>query len=130
MTKFAKAVGVAGILVAALVTDTSASLAAQPEKAVAEGQAAVTLLDENTSAVTYWVNESDGWHVITTVETLYGRDSYPMNHAVVRFASLLLPGQTQQISIPSDIGEQQQMLRISRLDEGIEVTRISSAPAY
>jgi hypothetical protein len=33
----------------------------------------VTELDANTSAITYWVSESDGWHVVTTVDVVMGQ---------------------------------------------------------
>jgi len=42
----------------------------------------------------------------------------------VRFASVLLPGQSQLISVPFAIGEQQQVLRIRRLGDRIEVARV------
>jgi hypothetical protein len=44
-------------------------------------------------------------------------------HAVVRFASVLLPGQSQLISVPFAIGERQQVLRIRRQGDRIEIAR-------
>jgi hypothetical protein len=84
----------------------------------------VTELDANTSAITYWVSESDGWHVVTTVDAVMGLPGDAEKHAVVRFSSLLLPGQSQLISVPVAIGERQQVLRIRRLDDQIEVAQV------
>jgi hypothetical protein len=124
MTNSVKAAGLAGILVAALATGAVALPATQRDSAVREGQAVVTELDANASATTYWVSESDGWHVVTTVDTVIGQDGDAERHAVVRFSSLLLPGQSQLISVPSGAGEQQQVLRIHRLGDQIEVARV------
>jgi hypothetical protein len=111
-------------LIAALATGAAALPATQRDSAVREGQAVVTELDANASATTYWVSESDGWHVVTTVDTVIGQDDDAEKHAVARFSSLLLPGQSQLISVPSGAGEQQQVLRIHRLGDQIEVARV------
>jgi len=44
--------------------------AAQLDRAVREGHAVTTELGANASAITYWVSGSDGWHVVTTVDTV------------------------------------------------------------
>src|SRR4051812_21962632 len=108
MTSFVKAASVAGVLVLALAS--SSPQAAPPDSAVREGQAVVTELSANASAITYWVSRSDGWHVVTTVDTAFGRDSDGEKHAVVRFSAVLLPGQSQLISVPFALGERQQVL--------------------
>jgi hypothetical protein len=92
---------------------------------VYEGQAVTTELSPNASAVTYWVSGSDGWHVVTTVNSAFSLDGDTEQHAVVRFSSVLLPGQSQLISVPVAIGEQQQVLRIRRLGDQIEVAKIA-----
>jgi hypothetical protein len=46
---------------------------------------------------------------------------------VVRFSSVLLPGQSQLISVPFAIGERQQVLRIRRLGDQIEVARVGGS---
>src|SRR3982074_3801672 len=94
MTSFAKAAGLAGILVAVFATVTPELKAVQLNSAVREGQAVVTELGANASAITYWVSDSDGWHVVTTVDTVIGRNGDVEKHAVVRFSSALLPGQS------------------------------------
>jgi hypothetical protein len=127
MTSFAKAAGLAGILVAALATVSPELKADQLNSAVREGQAVTTELGANTSAITYWVSRSDGWHLVTTVDTVIGKDGNAEKHAVVRFSSVLLPGQSQLISVPFAIGERQQVLRIRRLGDRIEVARVGGS---
>jgi len=46
---------------------------------------------------------------------------------VVRFSSVLLPGQAQLISVPLAIGERQQVLRIRRLGDRIEVAQVGGS---
>lgn len=124
MTSFLKAAGLAGMLVVVFATVPSDLKGAQPDNALREGQAVVTELSANASAITYWVNGSDGWRVVTTVDTVVRQDGDAEGHAVVRFSSVLLPGQSQLISVPLAIGEQQQILRIRRLGDQIEVARV------
>jgi hypothetical protein len=124
MTNFVKAAGLAGILVAVFATVAPQLKADQLDNAVREGHAVTTELGANASAVTYWVARSDGWHVVITVGTVIERNSDADKHAVVRFSSVLLPGQSQLISVPFAIGEQQQVLRIRRLGDRIEVARV------
>lgn len=124
MTNYGKATGLAGILAVALATTAQALSATPLDNAVREGQAVVTQLDANTSAITYWVNESDGWHVVTTVDTVMGWHGDAEELAVVRFSSLLLAGQSQLISVPVAVGERQQVLRIRRLGDHIEVAQV------
>ena len=124
MTSFVKAAGFAGILVAVFATVTPELKADQLNNAVREGHAVTTELGANASAITYWVGRSDGWHVVTTVDTVTERNGDAEKHAVVRFSSVLLPGQSQSISVPFAIGEQQQVLRVRRLGDQIEVVRV------
>jgi hypothetical protein len=126
MTNFIKAAGLAGILVAVLAT-APALKADQSNNAVREGHAVTTELSGNASAITYWVSESDGWHVVTTVNSVIERNGDAEKHAVVRFASVLLPGQSQLISVPFAIGERQRVLRIRRLGDRIEVASVGGA---
>ena len=118
MASRAKSAGLAGILVAAFATVASA---AQPNHALPERQPVLTQLGADASAMTFWVNESDGWHVVTIVDTVIGRDE---KHAVVRFSSVLLPGQSQLVAVPVARGEQQQLLCISRVGDRIQVERV------
>ena len=127
MTNFAKTAGLAGILVAVVATANPELRAAQPDRAVREGHAVTTDLGANAAAITYWVSRSDGWHLVTTVDTVIGKDGNAEKHAVVRFSSVLLPGQSQLISVPFAIGERQQVLRIRRLGDRIEVARVGGS---
>ena len=122
MTKFARTAGLAGILVAVFATVTPDLKAGQLNNAVREGQGVTTQLGANAAAITYWVSRSDGWHVVTTVDTRLNGDVE--KHAVVRFSSVLLPGQSQLISVPLAVGERQQVLRIRRLGDQVEVARV------
>jgi len=122
MTSLVKAAGLAGILVVVFAAATPYVVdAAQLNDAVGEGEAVVTELSANASATTYWVSEPDGWHVVTTVDTAIRQDGDAEKHSVVRFSSVLLPGQSQLISVPFAIGERQQVLRIRRLGDRIKV---------
>jgi hypothetical protein len=122
LTKFA---GLAGLF--AVLSATAAARAGQPDAALPEIQPAIVELDGNASALTYWVSEPDGWHVVTTVDTVIGRGSATEQHAVVRFSAVLQPGQSQLISVPSFGGEQQQAVRIERIDDRIEVSKVAGA---
>ena len=123
MTSFVRAAGLAGILVAVFAA-APALKADQPDKALREGHAVTTELGGNAAAITYWVGRSDGWHVVTTVDTVIEQNGDAGKHAVVRFSSVLLPGQSQLISVPFAIGERQQTLLIRRLGDQIEVARV------
>jgi len=127
MTSFAKAAGHASILLAVFATVTPELKADQLNSTVRQRQAVTTELGSNASAITYWVSEPDGWHVVTTVDTVIEQNSDAEKHAVVRFSSVLLPGQSQLISVPFAIGERQQVLRIRRLGDQIEVARIGGS---
>jgi hypothetical protein len=124
------AVGIAGVLVVATITATPGLLATQVSnaansKAVDENQAVVTPLGADTTAVSYWTSAPDGWYVVTTVDTVIGRDSNHEQHAIVRFSATLEPGQSQLISVPMAPGQQQQALRIRRINDRIEMEQIA-----
>jgi hypothetical protein len=127
MINTVKAAGLAAILAVVVAASAPAVPARPTDNVVREGQAVVTELDATTSATTYWVSEADGWHVVTTVDAVGGQDGDAEKHVVVRFAALLLPGQSQLISVPFAIGERQQVLRVSRLGDRIEVVRVAGS---
>ena len=127
MNSFTKAAGLAGILIAVFATVTAELKADQLDNAVRQRQAVTTQLGPNASAITYWVSEPDGWHVVTTVDAMIEQNGDAEKHAVVRFSSVLLPGQSQLISVPFAIGERQQVLRIRRLGDQIEVARVGGS---
>lgn len=124
MTSLVKTAGLAGILAALFAAVSPDLRAAQLNDAVREGQPVVTELSAGTSAITFWVSESDGWHVVTSVDVVIRKDDGAEKHAWLRFSSVLMPGQSQLISVPLALGERQQVLRIARIGDQIEVTRV------
>jgi hypothetical protein len=124
MTKFVKVAVAAGVLALALSINAPGVTAMEAGNELRQGHAFTTELGAGASAVTYWTSESDGWRVVTTVDTVSGQEGDVEKHAVVRFSSLLLPGQSQLISVPLALGERQQALRIRRLGDRIEVARV------
>ena len=127
MRRFGTAAVLLGVLAAGLAGIAPASRASEIRSTVREGQAVVTELSPNASAITYWVKTSDGWQAVTTVDTVINRDSASEQHAIARFAAVLLPGQSQTVSVPFPIGEHQPVLRIRRLGDQIEVARVPGA---
>ncbi len=118
MTGYLKIAGSAVLY--GMIAATSPVQATEPDRNVKEGQAVVTTLGSDTSAITYWVSQDDGWHVVTTVDTKNAAvDSG--DHAVVRFSAVLQPGQSHSISIPVAVGEKQPALLIRRVADRIEV---------
>jgi hypothetical protein len=116
MPSLLKIAAIAGSLVA---TSATIAPAGQRDEQVPERQPVVTQLGADASAMTFWVVEPDGWRVVTIVDTAIGQGSDAERHAVVRFSSVLLPGQSQLISVPLALGEPQQLLRITRVGDRI-----------
>lgn len=87
---------------------------------VRERQGIVTRLGTHASAVTYWVSQPSGWHVVTTIDISNGNEPND-THAVARFSASLLPGQSQVISVPVATGEPLPELRIRRVADRIEI---------
>lgn len=125
MTRFAKSTAFASILVAGLIAASSPTRAAEENSGVPEGQAIRTEIGSDATAISYWISQLDGWHVVTTIDSVSGRDSDAEHHAVTRFSATLLPGQEQVISVPLPLGEPQQVLRIRRIDDRVEVERLT-----
>ena len=119
-------------LAIALMTGVvGAANAAESRSALPQRANVATDLGNNVSAFTYWVDEADGIHVVTTIDAVVGGETVPEQdrHAIVRFSALILPGQSQVISVPGPVGSQSQVLRIRRLGNrfgtfDIEVDRI------
>ena len=117
----------AAILVAALGATAHDLRAAQPESGILERRAMVTELSTNASATTYWVAETDGSHVVTTIDIVFEHGGDAEQHAIARFSATLLPGQVERNLVPYAIGQQQQVLRIRRVGDRIEVARVSGS---
>lgn len=125
--KFLKAASIAGIMAIGFAVVGTEPKAAQLASALSEGQGVTTELGGDASALTYWVKDPDGWKVVTTVDTLTGQNGEDEGHAVVRFSSVLLPGQSQVISVPFAAGQQQQALRVRRTGDQIEIERVAGS---
>jgi hypothetical protein len=110
------------LFVSALVG--AALLAASPASAIElrEGQPAVTQLSPDASAVTYFVDRPDGYHVIVTVRTHHdaGADALHQPPAIV-FSSRILAGQTIDLSMPEAAGPADTVLEITRRAERVAV---------
>ncbi|MFG1343683.1 hypothetical protein V5F59_02205 [Xanthobacter autotrophicus DSM 431] len=121
MNNILKIAGVAGLLVTAGVSVASTSFAG--DTLPAERQAIVTNLGGKAAAVTYWVNDSKGYEVITTVDAAAEPDAKPV---VVRVSAVLQPGQQQVISLPGPVGREGTTLRISRVADRVQVEKVSA----
>ncbi|MFS8036872.1 hypothetical protein ACI7BZ_07905 [Xanthobacter sp. AM11] len=89
----------------------------------AERQAIVTYLGGKASAVTYWVKDSKGYQVFTTLDAAAAPGAAP---AVVRVSAVLQPGQEQVVSLPGPVGREGASLRISRVNDRIEVEKVGA----
>ncbi|MET1028594.1 MAG: hypothetical protein ABWY00_15610 [Dongiaceae bacterium] len=132
MRNFVKAAGLAGMvalgLTAAIPGLQAAAQSDRPTTArpLHEGEGVVTKVSDTVSAVTYWASESDGWHVVTTIDSVTGQGSKAEQHAIIRVSGLLQPGQSQVISVPAAVNEPSPSLRISRTGNRINVERVSA----
>jgi hypothetical protein len=128
MTRFISATALACTVALTLAIGAPATRADDPAAkqygTIREDQAILTTVGPNTSAVVYWEKQKEAWQVVTTVDVAIAPNSEAETHAVVRFAAELLPGQSQLISVPVATGAQQQVLRISRVGDRIEVARV------
>jgi hypothetical protein len=115
----------AGLLVGMAVAQAEGAPRYAPELAGIR-----TDLGNNSSALTYWVDEAQGLRVVTTIDSVSDAGTgAPEQHAVVRFSALILPGQSEEISVPSSGGAVQQSLVIRRRSNAdgnyrIEVERV------
>jgi hypothetical protein len=102
----------------------AALVAASPASAteLREGQPAVTQLAANASAVTYFVDRPDGYHVIVTVRTDHNAGADALHQPpAIRFSSRILEGQTIDLSMPEAAGPADTVLEITRRAERIAV---------
>jgi hypothetical protein len=120
-----------GLAPALMIGTTGLARANETSHDVPQMAGIITDLGSRASAHTYWVDEADGIHVVTTVDSIVPGPAAgeTEQHAIVRFSALILPGQSQLISLPGPVGKPQQALRIRRLgnrsgDYRIEVERV------
>jgi hypothetical protein len=95
------------------------------QESVRENQAVVTKLGDGATAVSYWASAPDGWHVVTTVDTVVAADTETEQHLIVRFSATLQPGQEQLVTVPGEVGTEQMALRIRRVGDQIQMTRVA-----
>lgn len=95
------------------------------QESVRENQAVVTRLGDGATAISYWASAADGWHVVTTVDTVVAADTETEQHLIVRFSATLQPGQEQLVTVPGALGTEQQALRIRRVGDRIEMNRVA-----
>jgi hypothetical protein len=125
MMKIVKAIGIAGTLTSALLSVPWGAGADETNKALAEGQAVTVQLGADASVISYWISTPEGPEVVTTIDIVSGRDTDAEHHAIARFSTRLLPGQTQLVSVPVAVGQEQPVLSISRVGGRIEVARVA-----
>jgi hypothetical protein len=87
-----------------------------------EGQATVTPLARDASAVTYFVDRPDGYHVFVTIRTAHDAAADALHQPpAVRFSSRIIPGQTIDLSLPASAGPADTVMTITRRAERISV---------
>jgi hypothetical protein len=92
-----------------------------------EGQSAVTQLAPNASAVTYFVDRADGYHLFVTVKTDHDAGADALHQPpVVRFTSRIVPGQTINVSVPDASGPADTVMEITRRADRVAVVTKSS----
>lgn len=124
MTSYLETAGL--IMLYSMIAAPSSVHAASLNQKVKEGQGVVSSLGTDSSAITYWVNQPDGWHVVTTVDMENPNDRKTEHRAIVRFSAVLQPGQSQSISVPAALGEKHHVLLIRRIGDQIEVETSSA----
>src|ERR1700736_2634520 len=114
--------GAAAIAIA--LAAAAPSKGASPHSTIQGKNAAVTHLARGVGAFTYWMNGADG-DVITIVRVSQndsGNAAAKDRDFVLRFSTVLAPGQTQTISVAGIDWDDPPTIRIRRLGETIEVT--------
>jgi len=87
-----------------------------------EGQAAVTQLSPNASAVTYFLDRPDGYHLFVTVRPQHDATADALHQPpALRFTSRIVPGQTINLSVPDASGPSDTVMEITRRADRIAV---------
>ena len=68
------------------------------------------------SALVYYTEETDGYHVVATVQS-----EDPEAATVFRFVTVLTPGQTAKLSVPHALGEAADAIVIRRIGDRLTV---------
>ena len=112
------------ILAAMLV---GAALVPASAKEVLEGQANLTQLGPNTSAVTWYIDRPDGYHIFVAVET--NQDDHDVDRqSVVRFTSRIVPGQNIDISASEPTGSPLVTSEITRRADVVAIDTKATTP--
>lgn len=104
---------------------------ARPDGTIQGTDAALTRLAPGIGAFTYWLN-GPGGEVVTLVRVPRNGsdDAQPKDRDLVfRFSVVLVPGQTQTISVPGIDWGKPPTIQIRRVGETIEVTSSNTNPA-
>jgi hypothetical protein len=96
-------------------------------KEIIEGQASLTQLGPNASAVTWFVDRPDGYHIFVAVETNQGNHDLD-RQSVVRFTSRIVPGQNLDISASELSGSPLLTLEITRRADVVSVDTKATTP--
>jgi hypothetical protein len=87
-----------------------------------EGQAAVTQLAPNASAVTYFADRPDGVHVVVTIKPEHDPAADALHQPpALRFTSRIVPGQTIDVSLPDASRPSDTVMEITRRADRIAV---------
>jgi hypothetical protein len=103
----------------------TAGIASASAAELAQGAAAMVALDANSTALTYWIEDGQGFRVVTTVNTIHpgnvamGEED---RHTIVRFSTLLAPGQAQTISVPGEYGRPSSEFHVRRIGDRVEMS--------
>jgi hypothetical protein len=85
----------------------------------------LTKLDANTSALVYYTDASDGFHVVVTTQ-----QGLTSQAAVVRFETVLAAGQSAAVSIPRSAGEAPVRMLLSNAGDHLHIAEpIATASA-
>ena len=89
-----------------------------------QGAVVVLLLGGNTSTTMHWFVQSDGFHVVTMIDTVQHGSvatDHTDRHSQVRFEAVLGPGQTETISVPEPQRTTIPAVRIQRIGDRLQV---------
>jgi hypothetical protein len=102
--------------VSTIIVGATAMASAQADT-LRPGEAYLSYVATDTSAVTYWNEGKSGYEVVTTLQT-----KQQTNSSVVRFFSTLEPGQSQVISVPGPVNGPSRVLTITRIGNHVEIS--------
>jgi hypothetical protein len=111
------------VTASAIVVAATAMASAQADT-LRPGEAYLSHVATDTSAVTYWNEGKSGYDVVTTLEI-----KQQTNSSIVRFVSTLGPGQSQVISVPGPANGPSRALTITRIGNHVEISPPLAPPS-